>query len=55
MDAPDEGSAIRAVAVADQVAWRLVPVRHQFETGVFNDIASASPSLRTSQLGSCGM
>ena len=24
-DAPDEGSAIRAVAVADQVAWRLVP------------------------------
>jgi hypothetical protein len=23
--APDEGSAIRAVAVADQVAWRLVP------------------------------
>jgi hypothetical protein len=25
LDAPDEGSAIRAVAVADQVAWRLVP------------------------------
>src|SRR5215471_18722552 len=24
-DAPDEGSAIRAVAVVDQVAWRLVP------------------------------
>jgi hypothetical protein len=24
-DAPDEGSARRAVAVADQVAWRLVP------------------------------
>jgi hypothetical protein len=24
-DAPDEGSAIGAVAVADQVAWRLVP------------------------------
>jgi hypothetical protein len=24
-DAPDEGSAIRALAVADQVAWRLVP------------------------------
>ena len=23
-DAPDDGSAIRAVAVADQVAWRLV-------------------------------
>ena len=24
-DAPDERSAIRAVAVADQVAWRLAP------------------------------
>ena len=24
-DAPDEGSAIRAVAVADQVGWSLVP------------------------------
>jgi hypothetical protein len=24
-DAPDEGSAIRVVAVADQLAWRLVP------------------------------
>jgi hypothetical protein len=42
----------------DTVQWhmrRSSRLRHQFETGVFNDIASASPSLRTSQLGSCGM
>src|SRR5215470_15221214 len=30
-------------------------VRHQFETAVFNDIASTSPSLRTLQLRSCDM
>jgi len=42
----------------DTVQWQMrrsSRLRHQFETAVFNDIASACPSLRTSQLRSCGM
>jgi hypothetical protein len=42
----------------DAVQWQMrrsSRLRHQFETAVFNDIASACPSLRTSQLRSCGM
>ena len=31
-DAPDEGSAIRAVAVADQVAWRHFANRHNIQS-----------------------
>src|SRR6516164_6976236 len=43
---------------SDTVQWQMrrsSRLRHQFETAVFNDIASACPSLRTSQLRSCGV